>query len=56
MPGFSLFGKLRFMLLQAFRANIDQMIIQENKDSDVLIDVAKVCMEWIERQQLKDNK
>ena len=34
MPGFSLFGKLRFMLLQAFRANIDQMIIQEeNKES-----------------------
>ncbi len=34
MPGFSLFGKLRFMLFQAFRANIDQMIIQEeNKDS-----------------------
>ena len=34
MPVFSLFGKLRFMLLQAFRANIDQMIIQEeNKES-----------------------
>ena len=34
MPGFSLFGKLRFMLLQAFRANIDQMIIkEENKES-----------------------
>eukprot|EP00943_MAST-04B_sp_MAST-4B-sp1_P007630 g7630.t1 len=34
MPGFSLFGKLRFMLFQAFRANIDQMIIQEeNKES-----------------------
>jgi len=34
MPGYSLFGKLRCMLFQAFRKNIDQMIIQEeNKDS-----------------------
>ena len=34
IPGFSLFGKLRLMLFQAFRVNIDQMIIQEkNKES-----------------------
>ena len=41
VTGFSLFGKLRFMLFQTFRSNIDEMIVkEENKDSVVLIDNA----------------